>query len=195
MTDPTGESPPPTAEAADISRRVALAGRAQELADPDQGLARGDVIVNRLAEAIGVALLGGMVLLVFVNALMRYLLNTSIIWAEEIILGLIPWLAMAGLFLAIRRQTMIRIDYFFDSMPPATQRALTLIGQVWAAAVFGYVAITAISYLKLFGADLTPYLGIPKGIFAVALVVGAVAAIAAFLVALWRTARGGDGAP
>jgi TRAP-type C4-dicarboxylate transport system permease small subunit len=102
---------------------------------------------------------------------------------------------MAGLFLAIRRQTMIRIDYFFDSMPPTTQRALTLIGQVWAAAVFGYVAVTAISYLQLFGADLTPYLGVPKGIFAVSLVVGGVAAIAAFLAALWRTVRGGDGSP
>ena len=38
---------------------------------------------------------------VFVNAVMRYMLNTSIIWAEEVVLGLVPWLAMSGLFLAI----------------------------------------------------------------------------------------------
>jgi len=189
MTDPTDASPP-DGEAADLSKRVALAGRQQELADPDRGLPRGDVIVNRVAEAMGVVLLGGMVLLVFVNALMRYLLNTSIIWAEEIILGLIPWLAVTGLFLAIRRQTMIRIDYFYDSMPSRTQRVLTLVGQLWATAVFAYVAVTTVSYLQLFGGDLTPYLGVPKGIFAVALVVGALAAIAAFLAALWRTARG-----
>jgi TRAP-type C4-dicarboxylate transport system permease small subunit len=173
----------------DLSARVADAGRRQELDDPDRGLPRGDVIVNRLAEAFGVLLLGSVVLIIFINALMRYLLDTSIIWAEEVVLGLVPWLAMTGLFLAIRRHTMIRIDYFFESLPPAIQPALLVLAQAWAAAVFGYVAVTSVSYLRLFGGDLTPYLGLPKGIFAVALVVGAVAAIAAFLIELWRTAR------
>ncbi|MEM7025687.1 MAG: TRAP transporter small permease [Pseudomonadota bacterium] len=192
MTDPKGSSPSPGDEPADLAERVALAGRRQELADPDRDLPKADQIVNRVAEALGVLLLGSMVLLVFVNALMRYLLNTSIIWAEEIILGMIPWLAMAGLFLAIRRQTMIRIDYFFESMPRSVRTVLLVTGQIWAAAVFAYVAFTAVSYLQLFGADRTPYLGLPKGVFALALVVGALAAIAAFLLALWRTAKGDD---
>jgi TRAP-type C4-dicarboxylate transport system permease small subunit len=181
----------PHDEPSDISAQVADAGRRQELDDPDRGLPRGDVIVNRLAEAFGVLLLGSVVLIVFVNALMRYTLNTSIIWAEEVVLGLVPWLAMTGLFLAIRRHTMIQIDYFFESLPRAVQPALLVLGQAWAAAVFGYVAVTSIIYLQLFGADRTPYLGLPKGIFAVSLLVGALAAIAAFVLEVWRTAKRG----
>jgi TRAP-type C4-dicarboxylate transport system permease small subunit len=180
-------APSPEPEGADdLAAQVAAAGRRQELLDPDLGLPRADMIVNRVAEALGVALLGAVVLIVFVNAAMRYLLDTSIIWAEEVVLGLIPWLAMAGLFLAIRRQTTIRIEYFFNRFPAPVRRALTLLGDSWSAVVFAYLAWVSISYLNLFGGDRTPYLGVPKGIFAAALVVGGVAAMAAFALEAWR---------
>lgn len=173
----------------ELAARVAAAGRRQELLDPDLGLPRADVIVNRVAEALGVALLGAVVLIVFVNAAMRYLVDTSIIWAEEVVLGLVPWLAMVGLFLAIRRQTTIRIDYFFNRFPAPLRRALTMLGESWSAAAFAYLAWVSISYLELFGGDRTPYLGVPKGIFAAALVVGGVAAAGAFAFEVWRAGR------
>jgi TRAP-type C4-dicarboxylate transport system permease small subunit len=183
-------SPSPEPEGADeLAARVAAAGRRQELLDPDLGLSRADVIVNRVAEALGVALLGAVVLIVFVNAAMRYLVDTSIIWAEEVVLGLVPWLAMVGLFLAIRRQTMIRIDYFFNRFPAPLRRALTVLGESWSAVVFGYLAWVSIGYLNLFGGDRTPYLGVPKGIFAAALVVGGIAAAGAFALEVLRAGR------
>jgi TRAP-type C4-dicarboxylate transport system permease small subunit len=183
-------SPSPEPEGADeLAARVAAAGRRQELLDPDLGLPRADVIVNRVAEALGVALLGAVVLIVFVNAAMRYLVDTSIIWAEEVVLGLVPWLAMVGLFLAIRRQTMIRIDYFFNRFPAPLRRALTVLGESWSAVVFGYLAWVSIGYLNLFGGDRTPYLGVPKGIFAAALVVGGIAAAGAFALEVLRAGR------
>ena len=181
-------SPEPEGQG-DLAARVAAAGRRQELLDPDLGLPRADVIVNRVAEALGVALLGAVVLIVFVNAAMRYLVDTSIIWAEEVVLGLVPWLAMVGLFLAIRRQTMIRIDYFFNRFPAPLRRALTVLGESWSAVVFGYLAWVSIGYLNLFGGDRTPYLGVPKGIFAAALVVGGIAAAGAFALEVLRAGR------
>jgi len=186
-------APSPEPEGVDeLAARVAAAGRRQELLDPDLGLPRADVIVNRVAEALGVVLLAAVVLIVFVNAAMRYLLDTSIIWAEEVVLGLIPWLAMVGLFLAIRRQTMIRIDYFFNRFPTPLGRALAVLGESWSAVVFAYLAWVSVGYLNLFGGDRTPYLGVPKGIFAAALVVGGMAAVAAFALEAWRAgARAG----
>jgi TRAP-type C4-dicarboxylate transport system permease small subunit len=184
----TSPSPEPEGQG-DLAARVAAAGRRQELLDPDLGLPRADVIVNRVAEALGVVLLAAVVLIVFVNAAMRYLVDTSIIWAEEVVLGLVPWLAMVGLFLAIRRQTMIRIDYFFNRFPAPLRRALTVLGESWSAVVFGYLAWVSIGYLNLFGGDRTPYLGVPKGIFAAALVVGGIAAVGAFALEAWRAWR------
>jgi TRAP-type C4-dicarboxylate transport system permease small subunit len=183
-------APSPEPEGGDeFAARVAAAARRQELLDPDLGLPRADVIVNRVAEALGVVLLAAVVLIVFVNAAMRYILDTSIIWAEEVVLGLIPWLAMVGLFLAIRRQTMIRIDYFFNRFPKLLRRALTVLGESWSAVVLAYLAWVSIGYLNLFGGDRTPYLGVPKGIFAAALVVGGIAAVGAFALEAWRAWR------
>lgn len=176
-------------ERAGLSARVAEAGRRRELSDPDAGLPPTDVIVNRIAEAAGVLILGSVVMIVFVNALMRYLLDTSIIWAEEVVLGLIPWLAMVGLFLAIRRQTTIRIEYFFDRLPAPLRTGLTVLGHSWGAAVFAYVAWVSIGYVGFFGGDRTPYLGVPKGVFAAALVVGGGAAMAASALEAWRAIR------
>jgi len=187
--------PPPApqpSEADDLAARVAEAGRRQELLDPDHGLPRIDLIINRSAEAVGVLLLGSVVLIVFVNAVMRYLLDTSIIWAEEVVLGLIPWLAMVGLFLAIRRQTTIRVEYFFDSLPAPHRSALTVLAHAWSTVVFAYLSWVSIDYLQLFGGDRTPYLGVPKGIFAAALLAGGVAAMAAFALEAWRTAKDPD---
>jgi TRAP-type C4-dicarboxylate transport system permease small subunit len=174
-----------------LSARVAEAGRRQELLDPDRGLPPADVAINRVAEALGVLLLGSVTLIVFLNAAMRYVLDTSIIWAEEVILGLIPWLAIVGLFLAIRRQTTIRVEYFFDRLPAALKPPLALLAHSWSAVVFAYLAWVSIDYLKLFGGDRTPYLGVPKGIFAAALIVGGVAAMAAFAFEAWRAFRRG----
>lgn len=187
MSEPS--SADPQDDRTDLSERVAAAGRRQELVDPDRGLPRGDIVVNRVAEALGVALLGSVVLIVFVNAVMRYLLDTSIIWAEEVILGLVPWLAMVGLFLAIRRHTTIRIEYFFERLPAPIKPAVLVLGQAWGAAVFAYLAWVSVGYLQLFGGDRTPYLGVPKGIFSTALLVGGIAALAAFALEAWRTAR------
>jgi TRAP-type C4-dicarboxylate transport system permease small subunit len=187
MSRPSPE--PPGSGADDLAARVAEAGRRRELLDPDRDLARADVIVNRCAEAAGVLLLGSVVLIVFVNAVLRYLANTSIIWAEEVVLGLIPWLAMVGLFLAIRRQTTIRIDYFFERLPGPLQSGLTVLAHAWSAVVFAYLAVVSIDYLQLFGGDRTPYLGVPKGIFAAALVAGGGAAVAAFALEAWRAVR------
>ena len=181
--------PPEQEEPAGLSARVAEAGRQQELADPDIGLPRADMVVNRIVEAVGVLLLGSVVLIVFVNGVMRYVVGSSIIWAEEVVLGLVPWLAMVGLFLAIRRQTMIRIDYFFHRLPAAAKPALSVLAHSLSAAVFAYLAFVAISYLQLFGGDRTPYLGVPKGIFSAALLVGGILAAGAFALEAWASAR------
>ena len=100
-----------------LAGRIAEASRRQELRDPDEGLGLVDRAVNRVAEIIGVSALAIIVLTIFANAVGRYAFNWSIIWAEELVLLLVPWLAMTGVFLSVRRGTMIRIEYFFEKLP------------------------------------------------------------------------------
>lgn len=186
---PNGLDSQPTPPGGELAGEIEEATRRLELGDPDAALGPVDRLVNRIAEAVGVALFAAITGLIFANAVLRYTTDGSIVWAEEVVIGLTPWLAMVGVFLAVRRGTMIRIDYFYKKLPAALAGPLALLGHIWCAVVFAYIAWLSLQYLSFFGRDPTPVLGLPKGVFAAALVVGAVAAALAFLVNVWRGRR------
>ena len=178
------------ASSAGLAGRIAEATRRQELRDPDEGLGRIDRAVNRVAEIAGIAALGTIVLTVFANAVGRYAFNSSIIWAEELVLLLVPWLAMTGVFLSVRRGTMIRIDYFFEKLPRVLRRPLGPIGHLFCACVLTFMAGISVQFVLLFGSDRALYLEIPRSYSSSALVVGGFASALAFVVALVREHRG-----
>ena len=173
-------------DAGDLAGRIAEASREQELRDPDEGLGRTGRIVNRVAEVVGVATLGTIVAVIFANAVGRYAFDTSLIWAEELVLLLVPWLAMTGVFLSVRRGTMIRIDYFFARLPRGIRRPLGPLGHLFSAVVLTFMAGISVEFILLFGGDRALYLEIPRGWSSAALVVGGITSAIAFLVVLMR---------
>ena len=188
-TQPRGADESAAGDAGDLAGRIAEASREQELRDPDEGLGRAGRIVNRIAEAAGVATLGTIVAVIFANAVGRYAFNTSLIWAEELVLLLVPWLAMTGVFLSVRRGTMIRIDYFFSRLPRGLRRPLGPLGHLFSAIVLTFMAGISVEFILLFGGDRALYLEIPRGWSSAALVAGGVSSAIAFLVVLVRERR------
>jgi TRAP-type C4-dicarboxylate transport system permease small subunit len=174
----------PDSGVSDLARQVDEASRATELVHDDAGATRFGRAVNHVAEAAGVAVLATIVFLVFVNAVGRYALQFTFIWGDEMVLSLLPWLGMLGMFLAIRRRQIIRIDFFVASRSPAVARALELLGSLVAAAAFVYLAAVSLPYVQLFGGDRTIYLKIQKGWFMAAMVIGPALAAGAYLVLL-----------
>ena len=183
---------PGAADGEDLSSLLDAAQRDLELQDPDAGASRFDRIVNRTAETFGVFLLVLLTGMVFVNAFARYAFSHSFIWGDELVIEMIPWLAMAGLFLAIRRRNVIRIDFFIDKFPRGLRRAARLFGDLLSAAMFAYLGYVSIEYVRLFGGDQLTYLRWPTGIFSVSFVIGPALAALAYLLTFWREARSSD---
>ncbi len=173
----------------DLGRQLEEATRRMETAPVDADTAVVGRIVNGVAEVAGVLVFVTIVALIFANALGRYVAGASLIWAEELVIALIPWLAMTGMFLAIRRRQVIRIEAFTAMMPPRLREPLALAVQLVAAVALTVLAYHAFTYVTLFGGDELVYLGLPRGWFTSAMLVGAAACALAFLADAWRQWR------
>ncbi len=166
-----------------VAAQIDSTARRLELADPDSGLGSLDRMINRTVEAIGILALSSIVVVVFLNASSRYLLNSSFSWAEEMVQMTMPWLAMAGVFLSVRRGTVIRIEFFFEKMPRWVQRIVARAGLVFNCAVLATMAYVSFDFVRLFGGDRALYVGLPMGVSTSALVFGAAGAAMAYAAA------------
>ena len=186
MAGEPGSGDRPTSDTEDLGRKVDEAARRQEMYDLDAGASLLDRIINRIAEVVGVGVLCTIVTLVFANAVGRYVAGAPLIWAEELVIALIPWLAMSGVFLSIRRRQVIRIEVFANKLEPVLRDALGIFISVLSAATFTALAYHAFSYVSLFGGDRTVYLKLPTGWFMSAMLIGAAGAALAFAFDAYR---------
>jgi TRAP-type C4-dicarboxylate transport system permease small subunit len=175
----------------DLGAAIAEASRAADIGDPDADASSFDRTLNKIVEGAGVAIFVAIVGIVFVNATGRYAFSATLIWGDELVLSLLPWLGMTGMFLAIRRRATIRIGAFVDRLPAGLARALTVLGSMFAAGIFTWLGIVSLYYLDFFGGDRTIYLQIQKGWFYSAMVIGPAIAALAYFITAWRDMRAG----
>lgn len=181
-TDRTGTSD-------DVAAQIDETARRMELANPDEGLPLIDRLVNRLVEIVGVTVLVAMVSVIFANASSRYLFGYSFAWAEEMVQMAMPWLAMTGVFLSVRRGSMIRIDFFFDSLPQSVQGPVAYAGYAVNIGILAFMAWVSLDFVMLFGGDVALYVQLPMGVSTSALVFGAAGAAMAYTAEVFRLYR------
>jgi TRAP-type C4-dicarboxylate transport system permease small subunit len=183
LTSTSGQegSQQPHGASADLVQQVDEVARQIELADPDADASTIDRWINRVPEFAGVLMLTTIAVVMFSNAMGRYAFNAPIIWAEELVIELIPWLTMCGVFLSVRRRQIIKIEFFSSMLPTDYRRFASLFASIVSAAAFTYLAFHSLTYVSLFGADRLDYLQISTGWFSSALLVGAVATAVAFV--------------
>lgn len=172
-----------------IAEKIERSTRRMELLDPDEGRPLADRIVNRIVEIVGVSVLVAIVLVIFANATARYLLDHSFSWAEEMVQMSMPWLAMTGVFLSVRRGTVIRIDFFFEKIPARWHGTVASLGYAVNVAVLTLMAIVSFDFVRLFGGDVALYVQIPTGISTSALIFGATGAAMAYMAEFFREWR------
>lgn len=141
--------------------------------DPNPGTHK---LIDRVLEVLCAALLAAITLILFANALMRFVLNSPLGWTEELVTGLMLWLTMLGFTLGVRRRESIEIRAFVGRLPVRVQVWLRFATDLLMAAVLLHLAWFAYLYVTKFGGDPSPYLRLPKGFFTAALPVGATVA-------------------
>jgi len=133
------------------------------------------VAANRWAV---IAVLTAMVVIVFANVCMRYLLGTSVIWSEEVARHLMIWLTFLGSGLALRSGAQIGIDVLQDALPARQARWLRALLVLGMLVLFVLLAWFGVDYawrarFQMAAALEIPmswiYLGMPVGCLLLAL--------------------------
>ena len=176
-------------EASDLANQLERFQERMELADPDAGLPIGDRLINKSIEAVGVACLAVIFVLILSSTLGRYVWNQPLIWGEEVVLGIIPWLVATGMFLSARRRRLVTVEFVSSRFSPQVARVVSIFGQLISLFVFSYIAVASYRYFSFFGRDPTPYLGVPKGLSTSAYIFCGGATAIAFGIALIRNLR------
>lgn len=83
--------------------------------------------VHGLEENAIAVLLGLMVTLTFVNVILRYVFNSSIIWSIEVVLVLFAWLVLFGVSYGFKVTAHLGVDAVTNLLAPGPRKVVALI--------------------------------------------------------------------
>lgn len=133
-------------------------------------------------------------IVLMINVFLRYLFNSSIVWAEEYIRYSMIWITFVGASVCFRRGVHVGVEFIFTLIPRQATRLLrlllTLLSIVFMALLFKYGLD-----LTLFSFDtnqISAALQIPLGWIYMAIPAGALLSIIHLLIISIQLIKGGE---
>ena len=99
-----------------------------------------------IEKVLASTLLAAIVMLIFGNVFMRYVMNASLSWGEELTLWLFVWFVWLGVSYAFHTGDHVRITVLRDIL---SDRARLIADAVIAILVLGFLVILTIECIKL----------------------------------------------
>lgn len=103
-------------------------------------------MLEKLEEIILVTMFIAMVLIIFIQVIMRYAFNSSLSWSEELGKFLFVWLSWLGISIGAKRGEHIKITMFLEKL---SEKKLHIINIVSEIIVLSICAVTAFYGIKL----------------------------------------------
>lgn len=82
---------------------------------------------DRIEESAIALILGAMTLITFINVILRYVFNNSLIWGLELTLILFAWLVIFGVSYAFKKTAHLGVDAVLNMVGPGPKRALAVV--------------------------------------------------------------------
>ena len=120
-------------------------------------------LLARVETAVLVLTLSLMIILAFLQVVLRNIFDTGLLWGDTVVRHLVLWVGFAGAALAARDDRHISIDALSKFLPPGIHRVAKVITSLFAVAVCLLLADASLTLLKdemEFGGELV--LGLPS---------------------------------
>lgn len=146
--------------------------------------------LQKFSEIVLVLGLGGMVVMVFGNVVLRYGFSSGITFSEEVSRFIFVWITFLGAILAFAQRGHIAMESLTRRLPPATQRIVAIVSALLMLGCCVLMVIGGWNQTVINLANFAPVSGIPRGAIYAAAVAAGMCLGVLVLRDLWRLLRG-----
>jgi TRAP-type C4-dicarboxylate transport system permease small subunit len=131
-------------------------------------------IIDRIFFWLSVLTLGGMTLLIFIQVIFRYALNSPLAWTEELARFLFIWMTFVAGVVAARRGQHIGVELIVNMLPSIGRKAIGIFAHLVTTVFFGIISYYCISLWDKLNVQRSPALTIPMSFVYLGIVLGSV---------------------
>ena len=109
---------------------------------------RTDEVIDRVEQILLVILLSSMILIAFLQIVLRNLLSTGLSWGDPLVRNLVLWIGFIGAALATREGKHINIDVLSRWMPPLGKDLIEFLTQLFSFFICGLLTYAAWKFIR-----------------------------------------------
>lgn len=117
-------------------------------------------ILQNLEDLVASAFLIVTTILVIINIIMRYILNSGLVWSEEVATGCFVWSVFIGAVAVFKHRGHVGVDLLVKRFPAALQKVVRLLTDLILVVLNGYMAYLSVLYIQTSYTKMTPVLGV-----------------------------------
>jgi TRAP-type C4-dicarboxylate transport system permease small subunit len=121
-------------------------------------------LIEKGIENITVLLLVVMVLLVFLNATMRYIMGFNIIHSDEVARLSFVWMCLLGCIVTHMRKSHIRVTALAERLPKKAGEVINIIGRIITAGALAYLSHGSAIFVRTSSQFMNPGINVNFGI-------------------------------
>ena len=126
---------------------------------------RADEIIDRVEQILLVVLLSSMIVIAFLQIVLRNLFSTGLAWGDPLVRNLVLWIGFIGAALATKEGKHINIDVVSRWMPPLGKGLIEFLTGIFSFFICGLLTFAALKFIENEGQmGNVAFLGIPAWI-------------------------------
>ncbi|MDO4178943.1 MAG: TRAP transporter small permease [Phascolarctobacterium sp.] len=120
----------------------------------------GKFILKNIEEIVAAACITFTTILVVINVIMRYVLNSGIVWTEEVATGSFVWSVFIGAIAVYKNHGHVGVDMVVKAFPKSVQKVVAIASDILLLVLNGFMGYLAVLYVMMTKTKMTPVLGV-----------------------------------
>jgi TRAP-type C4-dicarboxylate transport system permease small subunit len=109
---------------------------------------RADEVIDQVEEALLVIFLSSMIVIAFLQIILRNLFFTGLTWGDPLVRNLVLWVGFIGAALATKEGKHINIDVLSRWMPPLGKGLMEFLIHLFSFVICGLLTFAALKFIK-----------------------------------------------